>query len=504
MKKIYIKICSALIATAALSSCGDFLEETSQDEFKPETIEDYQEILNGEGYGVFTAIDPLTHVFTDDVQGADLSSSSWAIPYYYTDENAGFKDVFAWQPNMDQLLTERKLTGYYNSYQNLYKLIMACNTVLGEVDKASGTDSERKQTKGEALALRAYYYWYLVNLYALPYNMEGTTPDRLTGVPLVTSAEIKNEGPSRASVAAVYNQIVNDVEEACSLLEQSKDTKISNYRINWIAAHLLASRVYLYMENWDKVIAHVDKALEGNPQMCNLNTYTLKIPSGYTPNPSNTWAEVSTNNFVSSSFPEAIFIGGTNSTKVVVSATLLCPSDDLLNLFSSDDLRMKFAFKSSTMYWRQQECKAGGSERGYAWRTAELYLNRAEAYAEKYAAGETACGASAVSDINMIRKNRIATESYTDYQLTSADELIKAVRMERRLELCFENPHRWFDLRRYGMPELEHAWYDKSGNATIYTLEKNDVGYALPIPTEAMENNVNLQQNPLHAVREGK
>ncbi len=504
MKKIYIAIYTVLMATMALTSCGDFLEETSQDEFEPETVEDFQEILNGEAYGVFTAIDPITHTFTDDVQGADLSSQSWAINSYYTDANVAFKDVYTWQPNMDQLLTDRSLTNYYKSYQNLYKLIMACNTVLSEVDKASGTDAERMQTKGEALSLRSFYYWYLVNLYALPYNMEGTTPDKLLGVPLVTSAEIKNEGPSRASVAAVYNQISKDVEEACSLLEQTKDTKISNYRINWIASHLLASRIYLYMENWDKVIEHVGKALEGNPQMCNLNTYTLTLPSGYTPNPYNTWADLSTNNFVSASFPETIFIGGIHAPKVAISASLIRPSDDLLNLFGTDDLRLKFAFKSSTMYWRQQECKAGNSERGFAWRTSELYLNRAEAYAEKYAAGDASCGALAVNDLDMIRKNRIKTAAYEDYQLETADKLIQAIRTERRLELCFENPHRWFDLRRYGMPQIEHVWYDKTGNASTYTLEKNDVGYALPIPTEAMENNVNLVQNPLHAERVGK
>lgn len=504
MKNIYINVCFAVMATMALTSCSDFLEETSQDEFKPETVEDYQEILNGEAYGVFTSIDPVTHVFTDDVQGADMSSQSWAINSYYTDANAAFKDVYTWQPNMDQLLTERNLTTYYSSYQNLYKLIMACNTVLGEVDKASGTDAERMQTKGEALALRAFYYWYLVNLYAMPYNMEGTTPDKLQGVPLVTSAEIKNDGPARASVSEVYGQIADDVEEACSLLEQTKATKISNYRINWIASHLLASRVYLYMENWDKVIEHVDKALAGGPKMCDLNAYTLAIPSGYTPNAYNTWADLATNNFVSASFPETIFIGGNNSPKVAVSASLVCPSDELLDMFGSDDLRLKFAFKASTMYWRQQECKVGSSQRGFAWRTSELYLNRAEAYAGKYAAGEASCGALAVNDLNVIRKNRIATASYTDCQLGSADELIAKVRVERRLELCFENPHRWFDLRRYGMPELEHVWYDKSGNASTYVLDKNDVGYALPIPTEATENNVNLQQNPLHAVREAK
>lgn len=404
MKKTYIKLISALLAVISFTSCGDFLDEVSQDEFKPETVEDYQEILNGEGYGMFVSVDPISHVFTDDVQGADMSAQSWNIPYYYTDDNLAFKDVYTWQPDMDQLLTDRKLTGYYQSYQDLYKLIMACNTVLGEVDKATGTDTERKRTKGEALALRAYYYWYLVNLYAMPYNMEGTTPDKLVGVPLVLTSEIKNEGPKRSSVAAVYNQITADIEEACSLLEETKSSTISNFRINWMAAHLLASRIYLYMENWDQVISHVDKAMSGHPVLCDLNTYSLAIPSNLIPNPYNSWADMASNNFVSSAFPETLFVGG-STNKVKISATLLMPSEDLFNSFTSDDLRKKFAFKETSMYWKLQECKAGSSERGFAWRTAELYLNSAEAYAEKFAAGDAASGAKAVNEINALRKS---------------------------------------------------------------------------------------------------
>lgn len=500
MKKIYINICSALFVAATLTSCGDFLEETSQDEFKPETVEDYQEILNGEGYGLTTAIDPITHVFTDDVQGANVGSNT----YYYTDDNLAFKDVYTWQSNMDQLLKDKNKTGYYNSYQNLYKLIMACNTVLGEVDKASGTDAEHKQTKGEALALRAFYYWYLVNLYAMPYNMAGTTPDKLAGVPLVTSAEIKNDGPSRASVAAVYAQISKDVEDACALLEQTKETSISKYRINWVAANLLASRVYLYMENWDKVIEHADKALEGSPSMCDLNSYQLTIPSNYKPNQWNNFYEYASNNFVSASFPETIFAGGTN-TKVAIAGSLLCVSDSIIKCFKSNDLRKEFMLKATPyMFYPYMEIKAGTSERGYAWRTSELYLNRAEAYAEKFAAGDAASGQKAVDDINMIRRNRIAKDSYVPSQLGSAAELIDLIRGERRLELCFENPHRWFDLRRYGMPEITHDWYDKTGTKTTFTLEKNDVGYALPFPLDATTNNKNLEQNPLHAERVAK
>ena len=96
--------------------------------------------------------------------------------------------------------------------------------------------------------------------------------------------------------------------------------------------------------------------MSGNPVLCDLNTYSLVIPSKYIPNPYNTWADMASNNFVSSAFPETLFVGGSNGKKVKISATLLMPSEDLINSFTSDDLRKKFAFKETSMYWKLQEC----------------------------------------------------------------------------------------------------------------------------------------------------
>lgn len=491
MKNLYMKVCTLLAATLALASCGDFLEETSQDEFKPETTEDYQEILNGSGYCLFTYIDQITTVLSDDADGADLSTYDYSS-YYYTEDNLTFKDLLTWQPNVCQLLEDKDKDSYYDNYQKLYSLIMVCNTVIDGIEGSTGTATEYAQTRGEALALRAFYYWYLVNLYGLPYNMQGTTPDQLAGVPLVLTSEIKDEGPSRNTVAEVYKQITTDIEEACTLLETSKNTKISHYRINWVAAHLFASRVYLYMEEWDKVIAHADKALEGAPALVDLNNYTLTNYYGY-----------ATNSVISDSFTENIFINGSRPTDLMA-ATLIRVSDDIYNLFPATDKRKTMYLATTTMYDKYRNAKQGNTRYGsFVWRTAELYLNRAEAYAQKYAAGDNTAGAKAVNDINTLRQARIATGSYEPYTLSSSAELTQFIRDERRRELCFENPHRWFDLRRYGMPELKHAWYDLQGNKTTYTLEKNDVGYALPIPNEALEANNNLTQNELHAVREG-
>jgi hypothetical protein len=484
MKMKYLYIVLSLASMAVLSSCGDFLKEASQDEFEPKNVESYQELLNGTGYSTITTLDPLTHIMTDDVMGCKANS------YAYTETNIAYKAVFTWQSSMDATLQSQSITSATKSYQDIYKLIMTCNLVVENLDDVSGTKDEYNQTMGEAKALRALYYWYLVNMYAKPYNMAGTTPDKLLGVPLITKSEIKDEGPTRNTVAEVYAQIVKDIEDACTLLDQEKTNTVSLFRINYVAAHLLASRIYLYTENWDKVIEHANAALAGAPSLTDLNTYTFSNPN---------YPFNSTNEVLSKSFPEVIHINGAHLYDIPYAGTPICISTELINTFDDTDLRKTAYFykQGSWSFYPYLLAKRGISEQDFAWRTSEIYLNRAEAYAAKFAAGDQTSGQKAVEDLNTLRKSRYKTGSYSAYVLTTAADLTTFLRAERRRELSLENPHRWFDLRRYGMPSIRHQWYDATGVSTYYTLKQGDPGYVLPIPTAAMTQNTNLVQNEL-------
>ena len=66
---------------------------------------------------------------------------------------------------------------------------------------------------------------------------------------------------------------------------------------------------------------------------------------------------------------------------------------------------------------------------------------------------------------------------------------------ERRRELCGEGNHRWFDLKRIGMPEIKHVYMDDdNGRAQEYVLEQADARYVLPIPEEVRLQNPNLNK----------
>lgn len=80
-------------------------------------------------------------------------------------------------------------------------------------------------------------------------------------------------------------------------------------------------------------------------------------------------------------------------------------------------------------------------------------------------------------------------------------EVLTLVLNERRKEFCFEDHHRWFDLRRMeNRPEIQHEFTLIENNGTrlgkeVYTLLSNDLNYTLPIPIQERNNNPLIRNN---------
>ena len=132
-----------------------------------------------------------------------------------------------------------------------YKIIYMANQVLETLDASK---PENNQLLGEAYFMRGMMHLHMVTLYAKPYS-HGR--DNL-GVPLRTSCGAGTI--TRASVGEVYDQIVADLRKAADLMGKSRGD--AGYPCKEAALGLL-SRVYLYMEEYDKCIAAVDEALNG-------------------------------------------------------------------------------------------------------------------------------------------------------------------------------------------------------------------------------------------------
>ena len=136
-----------------------------------------------------------------------------------------------------------------------YKIIYMTNALITSLNE---TDDKNRQILGEAYFMRAMIHLNLVTLYAKPYKLAKSTNN--LGIPLRT--DIKSAETKRNPVTDVYDQIVADLKKAAELMEKGKERGNAGYASHDAALGLL-SRVYLYMEEYDKCIAVVNEALNG-------------------------------------------------------------------------------------------------------------------------------------------------------------------------------------------------------------------------------------------------
>ena len=130
---------------------------------------------------------------------------------------------------------------------------------------------------------------------------------------------------------------------------------------------------------------------------------------------------------------------------------------------------------------------------GRCLRLSEAYLNYAEAEARIGGDGIT----NAIERLTELRENRYDDGGDYEVEDYNQEELIEFIKEERRRELCFEG-HRWFDLRRWGMPAIKHVWHESEKVSHEYILEEKDLMYTIPIPDEALQENAQLVQNELN------
>ena len=151
-----------------------------------------------------------------------------------------------WHFGEQRWTSHRSETGTMSEFpfQLYYRLIGNANIAITSIDNATGTQAERNQIKGEALGLRAFSYFNLVQLYGKRYDA-AVKPNSQLGVPLVLTPT--TEGLPRATVEDIYTQINKDLTDAAALLTTTRSYKS---HINLDVIKGLQARVALVQQNW--------------------------------------------------------------------------------------------------------------------------------------------------------------------------------------------------------------------------------------------------------------
>lgn len=473
-----------------LTGCSDFLEEDSQGQVRPESVSDMEKILIGDGY--FNAADGWvfnkgTDFLTDNYKCADEKK-----------QNTSLKEVWRWFFTWDPLMFNKAGGGENIQFWYApYKRIKGCNVVLDYLDAMEGDHKKREYLRGEARALRGFYYLQLVNFFGMPFNSGDA--DKNLAVPLKLTSRVQDKGLGRNTVGEIYAQIETDLITGLASMEESGFTTRDEERLRPRSVRALLSRMYLYEERWDKVVQYANESLEEQSELLHL-------------------AEVDSATMVYDTL-EVLWKAPVQT--VAESNMYMMPfivSDEMVNLYQEGagedsvyDIRGDYQGDRINAYielgknneegeadpWAAHFRKCAIFEVGGGIRVAEVYLNRAEACIRQYAEkGDVAMGQLGLEDLNTLRRARFHGK-YVDKTMEDfgdAQALLDFCLRERRRELCGECNHRWFDLRRLGMPRIEHEFFNRGekDNAQVFVLEEEDPRYVLPVPEKILENNTDL------------
>lgn len=411
-----------------------------------------------------TAVQALTGIYSEMINNNQLFSSGQTTflagmsadeLYNYTpgDEDAFVNNSLSanGQPNIDPFF-----------WKSSYRFIYAANRCIEEVNKSTTlSPAVMQMIIGEAKFIRAFCYYYLVNLFG--------------DVPLIISTDYQsNQSLSRTAKTLVYDQIISDLKDAQHLLLVSYPSG-ERARPNKLAATALLARVYITVQDWVNAEATASNVISSGVYNLNVNLNNVFLSNSNETiwqlkpvAPSrNTW--------------EAFYLIPTSST---VAPTYLLTSSFINSFESNDQRKISWAkahlFGGQTHYYPYKYKVQSGTtvtENYIVLRMAEQYLIRAEARAQQ----NNILGSQ--SDINQIR-NRAGLSNTTSNDKAS---LLSAIEQERRVELFAEWGHRWFDLKRTGRASAV------LGLSKPSTWQPTDELW--PIPQSQINLNPSLTQN---------
>ncbi|TDX01849.1 RagB/SusD family nutrient uptake outer membrane protein [Dinghuibacter silviterrae] len=361
------------------------------------------------------------------------------------------------------------------NWSGFYNDIYTCNVAIEGISVSNSlTPAVQQQLLGEAKFMRAFLYFYLVNLYG--------------PVPLATTSdyEVNSELP-RSSISDVYKQIIADLTDAEALLSSnyvSADAiTATSERVRptkWAAAALLA-RVYLYTGDYADAEKFSTEVI-GNTslyQMTLLDDVFLKNSQEAIWQLQPVFSGINTADAPVFVIPST---GPSSNYPVYL-------SNSLLNSFSVGDERRLHWVDSvivgdSTYYfpykYKVAVYNAPVTEYLMVLRLGEQYLIRGEARVQQ---GES----SAVDDLNVLL-NRAGLSNYSGP--TDKNSLLNVIMNQRRIELFSEWGNRWLDLKRMGNVDavMSVACPQKGGTWNSYQQ-------LYPISFSDIERDQNLTQN---------
>jgi hypothetical protein len=438
-----------LIIAIPFLSCKKFLDKKPDSRLTvPQTLSDLQALLDAS---------QIMNLQQSPSFG-EASSDDYFIPMdAYNMLPVEHQGIYIW--NSDEYR-------FQNDWSKAYLPVYNANYSLEQLENIPVTPANSEQwknVKGSAHFFRAYNYLNLLWVYAKAYDEASADSD--FGIVLRNGSDF-NVPSVRATVRRCYEQVIADTKEAVGFLPSSP---VHVMRPSKTAAYGLLARCYLSMRKYDSAYLYADLCLHLKSSLMDYN------------------GDGDINGSISANTPfkkfnkETIFYTEMNGNSYIIFPSGINIDTTLITQYHLDDLR-KAAFYKPVSGYHQFKGSYSGTQNQYftGISTSEMYLTRAEAHAR---AGRIT---EAMNDLNtLIQKRWRNSVPYPFINASDQSEAVDKILAERRKELYMRGL-RWIDIKRLNKEGQNIILHRMIGQQN-YTLQPNGSYYALPLPTDIIE-----------------
>ena len=492
MKKVIFKTIfySSCILLFFVAGCDDFLETAPSDKIYHDNVFRTTELAQ-------TVLDGTYRLMREEKRN-DLKTFDLRLDVVDgRDVMMNKSGFFSGDYELGIDKTTQDLGEVSNLWNLYYRLINQSNNIVAYIDDAEGAQAERDRIKGEALAIRAYSYFYLINHFQHAWIQGKEKP----GVPIYTApSSSETVGNPRGTVEDVYIQIIADLQDALNLLPAGGERLNKGY-INQNVVKGLLARTYLFKQDFVNAAKYSKEARVGFPLMnqaqfvAGFNDYS---------NPEWLWGLP----FNSKEILVAVSFFSDYDLQRAGSSWSIRINNKFYNYFTETDCRAKLAVNGGnplviyknqspvslpvsdtdimdSLITRKFRDKADLAGHYVMMRSAEMILIEAEAEAEM-------SNFSKSQDLLFEVQKR--ADSLAIKSNATGQALINEILLERRKELYGEGLASVFDLKRKNLPLL------REGNQVNGGFEAGTNRLVWQIPMKEIDANQNIsesEQNPL-------
>jgi len=489
------KIKLLFISSIFLLSCEDYLSESPDNRLEINTIEKLA-ALGARAYA------QGSYIFTDEL--TDLAGPMGMTNSKGQALDAGGNTIGI---TNEQAYAFQEITddndGSINYWNDAYNAIAHANQVIKSLPNVSADERHKEALMGEALLVRAYYHFMLVNLFGKHYD-EATASEDL-GIPYIDEPETSLLPEyQRETVQSTYDLVEKDMTEGLDLINEDFFSGTKKFRFSEKTGLALATRFYLWKGEFEKVIEMADTFYgERNPidfikdfSQIGGASYNETVDSYNDPaDESNLlFAQV----FTTHQRRGTGYRLNNSELNRVLASPIGTHTYGLAGGVWQVGTQSRYLARLREFFFRESL----SSDVGFPYIIEQLFkgeeviLNRAEAKLRQTASDFD----GALEDLNILVAAHYNGATYTpaiidalalQNTVTREEELLDIIVEERKVEFL-DHGLRWFDIRRFKIP-ITHEIPLQEGGGTA-TLEADDLRKVFQIPPDAIDNG--LTPNP--------